>query len=142
MDLEWARNASDTDWIKGKQISALLLTEWHISAFTEKVSATLMQEEYESLYKIIRLNLYPIGSKEPAVYDYPISSSAGKVKIPIKPAFQAFQLKLLFYNSSNMKLAIAKTPDVSLDLRDILKDSSHPGHRLFFSAYTDYGELE
>ncbi|AZB43623.1 hypothetical protein CEF21_15635 [Bacillus sp. FJAT-42376] len=139
MDVEQSSNHSDTDWIKVKQLSSLLLIEWSISAFTEKVSASLMQEEYDSLYKTIRLSIYSKRFEEPVIYDYPIRNSAGKMQIPVKFPFQAFQLKLLFYNSSNLKLIIAKTPDVPIDPSQMAINPSYPGC-LIFSAYTEYGE--
>ncbi|KZZ86322.1 MULTISPECIES: hypothetical protein [Bacillaceae] len=136
MYFERAQDSSDTDWIKAKQISALLITEWHVSEVTQRASPILMHEDYESLYKIMRLSLYANGSIEPVCYDYPIYSSSGKMKLYTKSGFHAFQLKLLFFNSSNMMLAAAKTPDLSFDLSKKTIDS----FQTYFSAYTDYGE--
>ncbi|MBS2969694.1 hypothetical protein J9317_13055 [Metabacillus sp. KIGAM252] len=140
MNFDRAQETSGTDWIKAKQVSSLLITEWHVSAVTERASSILMHEDYESLYKIIRLSLYPDGSKQPIRYDYPMYSSTGKMDLHTRLGFCAFQLKLLFFNSSNMMLTAAKTPDIPLDLSDRMNDPSHADYRLYFSAYTDYGE--
>ncbi|MGD6815464.1 hypothetical protein [Metabacillus sp. 84] len=142
MDFEKASAASRTDWIQVKQVSSFLFTEWHISALTEKASSHLMKEEYESLYKIVKLSLYRHDGKEPVTYDYPIHSSAGKKKLFFPKGFSAFQLHLILINSSNLKLFAAKTPDLPSARTDVLGDFLNADYRLYFSAYTDYGERD
>lgn len=96
-----------------------------------------MQEDYESLYKIIRFKSFGCRAQKLLETDYPVYSSSGDMAIPIKSGVDPLQLQLLIFNSSNMKLHVAESSGTD---QNLFNEGILPAYFSHFAAYTDYGD--